>query len=107
MTAVISPPLIFQGVGFGGLPLPFGKLFSYEAGTSTPQATWTDSTEVQQNANPIILNANGQAPVWLDPSLTYKFRLTDALNNQIYVTDQVQGSLTAAALSVRLTQEFI
>jgi len=107
MISILCPPLVFQGVGFGGLPLPFGKLFSYEAGTSAPQATWTDSTQLQQNSNPVILNANGQAQVWLDPSLTYKFRLTDALNNQIYVTDQVQGSLTAAALSVILTQEFI
>src|ERR1700761_3396673 len=107
MISILCPPLVFQGVGFGGLPLPFGKLFSYEAGTSTPQATWTDSTGVQQNANPIILNANGQAPVWLDPSLTYKFRLTDAFNNQIYITDQVQGALTASALSGILTQQFL
>jgi len=107
MTAVISPPLIFTGTGFGGLPLPFGKLFSYVAGTSTPQATWTDSTQGQQNANPIILNANAQAPLWLDPSLSYKFKLTDELGNQVYITDQVQGALTASSLSTLLTQSFI
>ena len=99
MTAILSPPLIFQGVGFGGEPLPFGYLYSYIAGTSTPQATWTDSTQVQQNLNPVKLNVNGQAPVWLDPTLTYKFKLTDALGNQVYTTDQVQGSLTAASLA--------
>ena len=68
MTAILSPPLIFQGVGFGGEPLPFGYLYSYIAGTATPQATWTDSTQVQQNLNPVKLNVNGQAPVWLDPT---------------------------------------
>ena len=102
MTAILSPPLIFQGVGFGGEPLPFGYLYSYIAGTATPQATWTDSTQVQQNLNPVKLNVNGQAPLWLDPGLTYKFKLTDALGNQVYTTDQVQGSLTAAALSALL-----
>ena len=85
----------------------FGYLYSYIAGTSTPQATWTDSTQVQQNLNPVKLNVNGQAPVWLDPTLTYKFKLTDALGNQVYTTDQVQGALTAAALSALLTQSFI
>jgi hypothetical protein len=98
---------VFQGVGFGGLPLPFGKLFSYVAGTSTPQATYVDSTQTTPNTNPVILNANGQAAVWLNPLLTYKFILQDQFGNQIYTTDQVQGSLTAAALSVILTQQFI
>ena len=107
MTAVLTPSIIFQGLGFGGLPLPGGKLFSYVAGTSTPQATYTDSTQGTPNTNPVILNANGQAAVWLDPTLTYKFKLTDYFGNQIYVTDQVQGSLTATALSVILTQQFI
>lgn len=99
--------MIFQSVGFGGEPLPFGYLYSYIAGTATPQATWTDSTQVQQNLNPVKLNVNGQAPLWLDPGLTYKFKLTDALGNQVYTTDQVQGSLTAAALATILTQSYI
>lgn len=102
MTAILSPALIFQGVGFAGLPLPGGKLYSYIAGTSTPQATYTDSTEGTPNTNPVILNANGQAAVWLDPTKTYKFTLTDSFGNLIYTTDQVQGSLTAAALATML-----
>ena len=106
-TAILSPALIFQGVGQGGLPLPFGKLFSYVAGTNTPSPTYTDSTQTTQNTNPVILNANGQAPVFLNASLTYKFVLQDVLTNQIYVTDQVQGSITAAALTTLLTQALI
>ena len=105
MTAILAPPIVFQGLGFGGLPLPGGRLFSYIAGTSTPQPTWTDSTQLEQNLNPVILNANGQAAVWLDPTLTYKFILQDAFGNQVGVAaDQVQGSLTAAALTVLLPQ---
>jgi hypothetical protein len=102
MTAILAPPLIFQGVGQGGLPLPFGKLFSYVAGTSTPQATYTDSTQTTSNPNPLILNANGQAPLWLDPTKTYKFILQDALTNQTYVTDQVSGGLNASAIGSNL-----
>lgn len=105
MSTILAPPIVFQGLGFGGLPLPGGKLFCYVAGTSTPQATWTDSTQLQQNTNPVILNANGQAEVWLDPTLTYKFILQDQFGNQVGVAaDQVQGSLTAAALTILLPQ---
>jgi hypothetical protein len=107
MTAILSPALIFQGLGFGGVPLPGGKLFSFAAGTSTPQATYVDSTQTTPNTNPVILNSNGQAPVWLDPTKTYKFILQDSFGNQIYSVDQVQGSLTAAALTIILTAQFL
>ena len=43
MTSVLCPPLTFQGVGFGGEPLPFGYLYSYITGPSTRAATWTDN----------------------------------------------------------------
>jgi hypothetical protein len=99
MSAILIPPLVFQGVGPGGLALPMGKLFSFIAGTSTQQATYIDSTQTTQNTNPVILNANGQASVWLDPTKTYKFILQDAFGNQFGSTDNVQGALTAAALS--------
>jgi hypothetical protein len=45
-------------------------------------------------ANPIPLNSLGQALVYLQPSLTYKFNLTDSQGNQIpgYPIDNVSGS---------------
>jgi hypothetical protein len=82
MTVQLAPSPKFQGLGFGGLPLPFGKLFSFAAGTNTAQATFTDSTQLQQNLNPVILNANGQADVCLVIGQTYKLVLQDALGNQ-------------------------
>jgi parallel beta-helix repeat protein len=107
MTAILAPPLEFQGMGFGGVPLPGGKLYSYIAGTSTPQATYVDSTQTTPNANPVLLDASGRANVWLNPALVYKFVLQDFFGNQIYVVDQVQGSLTAAALTTILTQSYL
>jgi hypothetical protein len=57
-----------------GNPLAAGCVFSYAAGTSTPQATYTDNTGNTQNANPIILNAGGFAPsaIWVTGQ-SYKF----------------------------------
>ena len=92
MSAILSPPIVFQGLTAQGLPLIGGLLYSYIAGTSTPQATYTDSTMGTPNTNPVVLNASGQAPVWLDPTKVYKFVLTDKLGNPIGSTDQIQGS---------------
>lgn len=91
MSAQLAPAPVFQGLGFGGIPLPFGKLFTYIAGTSTPQATYTDSTQLQQNTNPVILNANGQANVWLVFGQTYKLVLQDIFGNQVWSVDQIPG----------------
>ncbi len=103
MTAILAPPLRFRGVDNFGLALVGGQLSSFIAGTSTPQATYVDSTQTTQNANPIILDARGECNLWLDPTKIYKFALTDQFGNPVWTQDQVQGSLTAAAL----TQAFL
>lgn len=77
-----------------GDPLSGGKLYTYEAGTTTPQASYTDSSLGTANANPVILDANGEADVWLDPSLSYKFTLTDSNDVEQFTTDNVIGLLT-------------
>src|SRR6185437_3565136 len=45
--------------------------------------------------NPIQLNARGEAQIWLNPTLNYKFLLTDALGNQLpgWPVDNINGSL--------------
>jgi hypothetical protein len=71
-----------------GAPLAGGQLFSYEAGTVTPQATYSNATGTT-NSNPVVLDADGYADVWLDPTLAYKFVLEDANNNVIWTVDNV------------------
>lgn len=55
-----------------------GKVFTYAAGTTTPQATYTSAAMNTPNSNPITLDGTGRASVWLDPSLSYKFVIQDA-----------------------------
>lgn len=103
MSVSLAPFIRFREVDNNGLPLAGGKLYSYQAGTTTPQATYTDSTGVTPNANPVILDASGRASVWLDVSLSYKFVLTDSSNNQIWSEDGIIGlasnnSIPTAAL---------
>lgn len=87
-----------------GAPLAGGQLFSYQAGTSTPQATYSDQSGGTPNANPVILDSNGEANVWLDPTLSYKFILQDASNNVQWTVDNVVGILTANAVSTASIQ---
>src|SRR3990167_9682196 len=51
---------------------PSFKLFSYVAGTTTKQNTYSDSTLATANANPLSAAASGLlGPVFLDPALAY------------------------------------
>lgn len=58
-----------------GLPLAFGCVFTYQVGTTTPLATYTDYTGVTLNANPVILSGGGSANIWLISGQGYSFRV--------------------------------
>lgn len=91
MSAQLAPNPVFQAFAPNGGFLVGGKLFTYVAGTSTPQATYVDSTQTTQNTNPIILNALGQATVWLNPTLAYKFVLQDSAGNVQWSADNINA----------------
>lgn len=84
----LLPVLRQRFLDANGLPLAGGKLYSYLAGTSTPRATYTDRGGSTSNANPIILDANGYADVWINTGY-FKFVLTDASDVAIWTVDQV------------------
>jgi hypothetical protein len=83
---LISPKIRF--FDSDGAPLVGGKLYSYAAGTSTPLATYTSKTEACTNANPTILDANGEANVWIGAN-AYKFILKDADDNVQWTVDNI------------------
>jgi hypothetical protein len=79
----LSPSPKMQFFTAAGVPLVGGKLFTYASGTTVPLATYTDSTGVTANANPVILNSRGEAEVWFGPS-RYTLVLKDSLDNLIW-----------------------
>jgi hypothetical protein len=95
MSVYLSP--IGNGVSFllaNGLPNNGGFINTYQAGTSTPAATYTTSAGNIQNANPIVLGADGKVPneIWLTGGQAYKFVITDANLNPVGPTlDNVYG----------------
>jgi hypothetical protein len=69
-----------------------GQLYTYAAGTSTPLASYTDSTGSTPNANPVIMNSRGEASVWLTPNTAYKLVAYDSLGNLLWTQDQVTSA---------------
>jgi hypothetical protein len=79
---------------------PGAALYTYVAGTLTPQNSYTNAGGGSANTNPAILNAYGQTDVYLDPALTYRFRLyTDLIGNGgtlLWDIDNIVGSSVTA-----------
>jgi len=92
--AVVTPTAKAQFIDAAGVPLAGGFLYTYEAGTTTPQATYTDSTAATANSNPIVLDARGEANIWLS-SANYKFKLTNAEGTEIWTVDNIAAPSTA------------
>ena len=94
--AVVTPTPKAQFLMLDGTPLVGGKVYTYAAGTTTPQTTYTDSTATTPNENPIILDARGEANIWLGAA-SYKFRLTDENDVDIWTVDNVAPPTTAVS----------
>ena len=96
-TVNLSP--LFNGVtSFNALGqiLSGGLLYTYQAGSSTPLATYTTVNGTIANANPIVLGTDGKLPneLWLQYGYSYKFVLQDANNNLVATYDNISGILT-------------
>jgi len=97
MSAFLSPVFGAGAQLFNnqGIVLSGGKINTYLAGSTTPQATWTDSTQAVQNSNPIILDSTGRitgsGEMWLQSGIAYKLVVTDSANNPIGTWDNISG----------------
>lgn len=98
---ILSPAPKLQFFSANGDPLVGGKLYSYQAGTTTPLNTYTSQTGGSANTNPIILDARGEANVWLTANIAYKLKLTDANDVEVWTVDNIsnQDALVLLAAS--------
>lgn len=94
--AVLTPAPKTAFVDAAGEPLVGGQLYTYIAGTTTLQATYTDSTAATANTNPIILDSRGEANVWLGGAI-YKFVLKDADGALIWTVDNISAPTAAVS----------
>jgi hypothetical protein len=89
--ASLTPSPKLQLFTANGTPLVGGKLYTYAAGTTSPLATYTDSSGTSANPNPIILDSRGEASVWLDAT-SYKLRLVSDTDVEIWTVDNIAGA---------------
>lgn len=102
MSVLLSP--VGNGISFLnslGYPLINGKIYTYQAGSSTPLATYTDVNGTIANGNPILLGADGRVPdeIWLTYGYSYKFVVKDANDVTIQTLDNLYGILQQAPAS--------
>jgi len=87
-----------------GDPLSGGLLYTYAAGTTTPQTTYTSLSGATANTNPIVLDAAGRPPaeIWLADGSSFKFVLKDATGVQIGSYDNIIGVNDTTAIYAAL-----
>lgn len=104
-TVSLAPHFKQQYSDSDGNPLAGGKIYTYQSGTSTPQATYTDSTGTVANANPVILDASGEADIWFDVELSYKVVVKDSNDVTIDTRDGMIGLLTNNSVPTAALQD--
>jgi len=86
-----------------GAVLTGGKIHTYAAGTTTPQASYTTSAGNVPWTNPIVLDAAGRVPssgeIWLTGGVRYKFVLTDSNDVLIATYDNINGAGSVVIIS--------
>jgi hypothetical protein len=69
-----------------------GKVNTYTTGTSNPLTTYQDGGLTLANANPVILDANGEAIIYTGP-LVYKIVITDSAGGNSQTIDPYSPNL--------------
>lgn len=93
---IVNNPVV-QFFDNNGNPLAGGKITTYLSNTVTPAATYQDEALGVLNTNPIILNARGEATIWLTPDVQYTFVLTDADDTLIQTVNDIYGAFQAGS----------
>ena len=91
-----SPAGGFAGQFFdnNGIILSGGKIYTYTAGTTSPQITYTSALGTTPHANPIILDSAGRVPggeIWLTDGDEYKFVIETSTGSLLGTYDNITG----------------
>jgi hypothetical protein len=88
-----------------GLPLNGGLIYTYQAGSTTPLASYTDINGTIANSNPIVLDSSGRPPseVWLTYGFFYKFVVKTSAGVTLGTYDNIYGIIGVANTSTGTT----
>ena len=91
--ATLATNVSFQCFGLDGKPLAGGKVYTYSAGTTTSKATYTTMAGTVANPNPVILDQNGKAKIFLGDG-SYRLQIKDSNDALIDDIDQISRYIT-------------
>lgn len=91
----LAPDAHQQFLAADGTPLAGGLVYTYQAGTNSPLATYQDSFGTP-NTSPIILDSGGFANIWLISNTGYKFCVADQNNVQQWCVDNIQNHVISS-----------
>lgn len=89
-----------QFLDSNGNPLSGGLVESFEAGTTTPLSTFTSRDADVANSNPVVLDADGRAQIWLTANVPYKLVLKNAFGVIQDTIDNYYGGADPEQLQV-------
>lgn len=75
-----------------------GKVYTYESGTTSDKATWTDATKTTSATNPVILDSLGRATIYADGN--YKFRIDTSADVNVDTIDNLWFGVTSTNLGI-------
>lgn len=76
-----------------GNPLNGGLVYTYQSGTTTPVTTYTTSSGLVSNMNPIVLDSAGRTPneIWITGGVLCTFVLKTSAGVTIGTYDEISG----------------
>lgn len=91
---------LFAGAGAqffdnSGVMLSGGLIYTYAAGTTTPETTYTNNIGNSALPNPIVLDATGRIPtgqIWLSYGVGYKFTVKTSTGTLIGTYDNIPSA---------------
>ena len=96
MTLVPLFDLTQQFNNKSGSILVGGRLYVYYVGRTDLAKTWADEDANAQNTNPILLDSNGRATVFVDDSYSYTLVVCDRNGAELFSQDITPGSTGGA-----------
>lgn len=99
----IPVPKIQFWVPGTGQPLAGGFVYTYAAGTTSPLATFTDSSGNVANPDPVPLDSNGSANIWLLGNECYKIVVQTSAAVQVQSTDNICAPINGGSINLALS----
>lgn len=100
-------PVLLNLPGIG--PIPNGKVYFYELGTTTPKDTWSDYATGAPvlNSNPVLLDSSGRpsTEIWLDGE--YSVKVDDGDDVTIDTFDMRPAADDAASIPIPEEDEYL